>query len=123
MASRYRRVVLQRVVLRCCHLQEVVQGKSLAQMVSSGMRADESQVTRIAQDLLAILKYLAGLRPPVIHRWAPGFHQVMAQVGVQLLCSAQDLLAGSTHNWQSYGHPSCIVVRRRPPGVGRGSIL
>jgi hypothetical protein len=52
---------------RCC-LQEVVQGKSLAQMVSSGMRADESQVTRIAQDLLAILKYLGGLRPPVIHR-------------------------------------------------------
>ncbi|KAF6262994.1 kinase-like domain-containing protein [Scenedesmus sp. NREL 46B-D3] len=47
---------------------EVVQGKSLAQMVSSGMRADESQVMRIAQELLATLKYLAGLRPPVIHR-------------------------------------------------------
>ena len=49
-------------------MQEVVQGKSLAQMVSSGMRADESQVMQIAQDLLAILKYLSGLRPPVIHR-------------------------------------------------------
>ncbi|WIA18005.1 hypothetical protein OEZ85_009492 [Tetradesmus obliquus] len=49
-------------------VQEVVQGKSLAQMVSSGMRADESQVMQIAQDLLAILKYLSGLRPPVIHR-------------------------------------------------------
>lgn len=49
-------------------LQEVVQGKSLAQMVTSGMRADESEVLRISTELLAILKYLSGLRPPVIHR-------------------------------------------------------
>eukprot|EP00775_Hariotina_reticulata_P004132 gene4130-4379_t len=49
-------------------VQEVVQGKSLAAMVSSGMRADEKEVLRIASDLLTVLKYLSGLRPPVIHR-------------------------------------------------------
>lgn len=49
-------------------LQEVVQGKSLAAMVASGMRADEKEVLRIASDLLTVLKYLSGLRPPVIHR-------------------------------------------------------
>lgn len=49
-------------------MQEVVQGKSLGEMVSAGMRADESEVTRIAQELLVILKYLGSLRPPVIHR-------------------------------------------------------
>lgn len=41
--------------------QEVVQGKSLADMVASGMRASEEEVLRIATDLLAILKYLAGV--------------------------------------------------------------
>eukprot|EP00882_Tetradesmus_deserticola_P009899 GHRQ01010460.1.p1 GENE.GHRQ01010460.1~~GHRQ01010460.1.p1 ORF type:complete len:311 (+),score=106.07 GHRQ01010460.1:329-1261(+) len=49
-------------------VQEVVQGQSLAQMVARGRRADEAQVMRIAQELLAIMRYLAGLRPPVIHR-------------------------------------------------------
>jgi serine/threonine protein kinase len=37
-------------------------------MVSSGMRADEKEVLRIAADLLTVLKYLSGLRPAVIHR-------------------------------------------------------
>jgi len=41
-------------------LQEVVQGTSLAQMVSSGQRASEDEVMRIATDLLATLKYLGG---------------------------------------------------------------
>jgi hypothetical protein len=41
-------------------VQEVVQGSSLAQMVSSGKRASEEEVLRIATDLLATLKYLAG---------------------------------------------------------------
>jgi hypothetical protein len=40
--------------------QEVVQGKSLAEMVASGMRASEEEVLRIATDLLATLKYLSG---------------------------------------------------------------
>jgi hypothetical protein len=37
-----------------------VQGTSLAQMVLSGKRASEEEVLRVATDLLAILKYLAG---------------------------------------------------------------
>jgi hypothetical protein len=43
-------------------VQEVVQGSSLAQMVSSGKRASEEEVLRIATDLLATLKYLAGVQ-------------------------------------------------------------
>lgn len=38
----------------------MVQGVSLAQMVSSGKRASEDEVLRIATDLLSILKYLSG---------------------------------------------------------------
>lgn len=41
--------------------QEVVQGKSLAQMVSAGKRASEEEVLRIATDLLSVLKYLSGV--------------------------------------------------------------
>jgi len=48
--------------------QEVAQGKSLAQMVGGGARATEQEVMRIAKELLAILQYLADLRPAVIHR-------------------------------------------------------
>lgn len=40
--------------------QEVVQGKSLGQMVSSGQRASEDEVQRIATDLLSTIKYLSG---------------------------------------------------------------
>jgi hypothetical protein len=46
----------------------VAQGKSLAQMVGGGARATEQEVMRIAKELLAILQYLADLRPAVIHR-------------------------------------------------------
>ena len=49
-------------------LQEVVQGRSLADMVGSGWRADEKEVTRIAEELLGVLEYLGSRRPPVIHR-------------------------------------------------------
>ncbi|EFN53197.1 hypothetical protein CHLNCDRAFT_32227, partial [Chlorella variabilis] len=49
-------------------VQEVAQGKSLADMVASGWRADEAEVTRIAVELLGVLEYLGSRRPPVIHR-------------------------------------------------------
>jgi hypothetical protein len=52
--------------------QEVAQGRSLADMVASGWRADEAEVTRIATELLDILGYLGARRPPVIHRWGRG---------------------------------------------------
>lgn len=44
-------------------------------MVAGGWRADEREVERITVEMLKILQYLGGLRPPVIHRWvgaAPG---------------------------------------------------
>ncbi|MEW5312551.1 MAG: hypothetical protein WDW38_004178 [Sanguina aurantia] len=49
-------------------VQEVARGKSLAEMVSGGKRASESEVMRIAVELLQVLQYLAGLRPAVTHR-------------------------------------------------------
>lgn len=48
--------------------QEVVQGRSLADMVRSGQRATEQEVCRVAGELLDVLQYLGSLRPPVIHR-------------------------------------------------------
>lgn len=49
--------------------QELARGRSLADMVASGWRADEAEVSRIAGELLDILRYLGDRRPPVIHRW------------------------------------------------------
>ncbi|GAB4823289.1 hypothetical protein N2152v2_010335 [Parachlorella kessleri] len=49
-------------------VQELANGKSLADMVASGWRADEREVARIAAGVLAILEYLGSRRPPVIHR-------------------------------------------------------
>lgn len=49
-------------------VQEVVEGLSLAEMLASGKRATESEVLRIARQLLEVLDYLASLRPPVTHR-------------------------------------------------------
>lgn len=49
-------------------VQELAQGRSLSEMVRSGWRADEAEVTRIATELLGILEYLGSRRPPVTHR-------------------------------------------------------
>lgn len=49
-------------------VQDLAQGKSLAELVKNGWRADEAEVTRIAQELLNILDYLASRRPAVTHR-------------------------------------------------------
>ena len=48
--------------------QDLAQGKSLADLVKGGWRADEEEVTRIAKELLSILDYLAKRRPAVTHR-------------------------------------------------------
>jgi serine/threonine protein kinase len=55
---------------RCFFLvQAEARGRSLADMLDAGLRApDEAEVLRIATELLSVLKYLAGLRPPVVHR-------------------------------------------------------
>lgn len=49
-------------------VQEVARGKSLAQMLADGDRATEAETLRIAESLLSILTYLAGLSPAVTHR-------------------------------------------------------
>ena len=50
------------------HAQELAEGKSLAQLMAEGWRADEGEVTRIALELLGILQYLGSRRPAVVHR-------------------------------------------------------
>ncbi|DBA82766.1 hypothetical protein WJX77_011526 [Trebouxia sp. C0004] len=49
-------------------VQDLAQGRSLAELVKGGWRADEGEVTRIAKELLNILDYLASRRPAVTHR-------------------------------------------------------
>ena len=52
-------------------MQELAEGRSLAQLAQEGWRPDEAEIVRIAQQLLAILAYLSSRRPPVVHRSAP----------------------------------------------------
>ncbi|KAK9809971.1 hypothetical protein WJX72_002794 [[Myrmecia] bisecta] len=49
-------------------VQELAQGRSLADMVREGWRADEAEVMRIGVEVLSILEYLGSRRPAVIHR-------------------------------------------------------
>lgn len=49
-------------------VRELVSGESLADLVEKGWHADESEVKRIAVQVLDILNYLHQLTPPVIHR-------------------------------------------------------
>ncbi|NES23628.1 MAG: protein kinase, partial [Symploca sp. SIO3E6] len=48
--------------------QQLAEGQSLAVLVQSGWRANESVVQQIAVQILEILVYLHELEPPVIHR-------------------------------------------------------
>lgn len=49
-------------------VQEIVSGKSLQDMIAGGWRADETEIIRIALELLDTLTYLSERRPPVVHR-------------------------------------------------------
>jgi serine/threonine protein kinase len=49
-------------------VQQLAEGKSLADSVKNGWRMNESGVRRIATQILEILVYLHDLKPPVIHR-------------------------------------------------------
>ncbi|MEG4035399.1 ankyrin repeat domain-containing protein [Microcoleus sp. S36b_A4] len=54
---------------RCFYIvQELAQGQSLASLVESGWHASESEIQRIATQILEILVYLHSQKPPVIHR-------------------------------------------------------
>ncbi|NER49677.1 MAG: protein kinase [Symploca sp. SIO1A3] len=48
--------------------QQLVEGKSLDELVKIGWRTNESGVRRIASQVLQILVYLHNVKPPVIHR-------------------------------------------------------
>ena len=49
-------------------MQELAPGKSLADSVTEGWLLDEAEVTRIACEMLDLLKYLGSRSPPVLHR-------------------------------------------------------
>jgi Tfp pilus assembly protein PilF len=49
-------------------VQQLAPGRSLADMVASGWRADEVEARRIAEALLDVLDYLHARVPPVYHR-------------------------------------------------------
>ena len=49
-------------------VRELIEGDSLAAKVAKGWRPKERQVREIAIQVLEILDYLHGLRPPVVHR-------------------------------------------------------
>ena len=48
--------------------QEIAEGRSLAELVAAGDRFSETEVERIAAEVLEVLQYLHGLNPPIIHR-------------------------------------------------------
>jgi WD40 repeat protein len=49
-------------------VQQLAPGRSLADLVASGWRADEAEARRIAEALLDVLDYLHARVPPVYHR-------------------------------------------------------
>ncbi|MEL6178374.1 MAG: serine/threonine-protein kinase, partial [Myxococcota bacterium] len=49
-------------------VQELVEGKSLAERVAEGWRPEEAEVRRIAREVLDTLDYLHGRNPPIVHR-------------------------------------------------------
>lgn len=48
--------------------QALAEGDTLAEQVAAGAHFGETEVKRVAQDLLRVLKYLHRLNPPIIHR-------------------------------------------------------
>jgi hypothetical protein len=93
---------------RCFFLvQNLIQGASLEELVMQGWRVEESEVERVAVQLLEILKYLSTRRPPVVHRdvkpsniiletGQPGGNVFLVDFGgVQAVVSADDQF-GST---------------------------
>jgi hypothetical protein len=46
----------------------LAEGRTLADLVASGWRADEAEAKRIAKELLGVLDYLGSRRPAVTHR-------------------------------------------------------
>ncbi len=49
-------------------VQELAQGRSLADLVKSGWRPTEGEARDLADQVLGILEYLHGRSPPVVHR-------------------------------------------------------
>ncbi|MDJ0735941.1 MAG: serine/threonine-protein kinase [Nostocaceae cyanobacterium] len=55
-------------ILWFCLVQQYIPGTSLKDLLSEGRKFTESEVIKIATDVLEILSYLHNLNPPVLHR-------------------------------------------------------
>lgn len=90
-------------------MQELAEGKSLAQMVEDGWRADDEEVARLAKEVLRILAYLGRRRPAVTHRYccsrSPG-HHAASKAPLRSACTMSC--------WTSY-----LATRVRQTGVKR----
>jgi ankyrin repeat protein len=49
-------------------VQQLAPGKSLYQLIESGWRSTETEIKKIATQILEILSYIHSLAPPIIHR-------------------------------------------------------
>ena len=49
-------------------VQELIEGKSLAQKIANGWHGNEADIKEIAEQVLHVLIYLHELKPPIIHR-------------------------------------------------------
>ncbi|MBW4521183.1 MAG: ankyrin repeat domain-containing protein [Scytolyngbya sp. HA4215-MV1] len=62
-------------------VQDLAEGKSLAELVESGWRTNEAGVKQIAIQILRILIYLQSLKPPVFHRDIKPHNLIRAENG------------------------------------------
>lgn len=54
--------------VKFCLVQKIAPGASLQSLVDGGWRPTETEIVRVAEQLLEVLSYLSSLRPPVLHR-------------------------------------------------------
>lgn len=66
-------------------VQECIPGASLRQLLDEGKRFTETQVRKIARDILEILIYLHELNPPVLHRDIKPSNLIYTEDGTSIL--------------------------------------
>lgn len=104
----------------CVCVQEVVQGSSLSQMVSSGKRASEDEVLRIATDLLATLKYLAGApaATDTLGASSPSLQHTLAGLLTDAAPEAAVPCTGCASLSSALSHPGVYVYMYLTAGAG-----
>ena len=110
-------------------MQELAEGRTLAELVKDGWRGSQEEVGQIAVQLLGVLQYLGSRLPPVVHRDLNPNNVILANGsrtgrvflvdfgGVQAAAAAADGGSFSTTVVGSYGFMAPEQARlHRPPG-------